>query len=78
MSRRGEIVVECDTKGCQAERRFNADEIADIGLRAAKYAEGWRWYNNHDICPQCEEEQARAVALRYTRAKPREADAATR
>jgi hypothetical protein len=55
MARRGQITVECDAKDCQAEQHFDADDLADEGLRLAKYAQGWRWWNGHDICPQCEE-----------------------
>lgn len=64
MSRRGEITVECDCKGCHAEERFTAEQLQDEGLRAAKYAHGWRWFNGKDICPDCDEERKANAAAR--------------
>jgi hypothetical protein len=78
MAQWGEITVECDCKGCEAVQHFTAADLIGTTLGAAKTAAGWRWFNYHDVCPQCEEERERAIAERYTRAKPREADAATR
>jgi hypothetical protein len=57
MSRRGEITVECDVKGCEAEQHFTVEQLEGKSLCQAKYASGWRWWNFHDVCPQCEEKR---------------------
>jgi phage terminase large subunit GpA-like protein len=63
MSRRGEVTVECDVKGCGAEQHFTVKHLDGTTFNQAKYAAGWRWWNYHDVCPQCEEEQVKETAL---------------
>lgn len=55
MSRSGQITVKCDNPFCGALQYFDADELAHLGLIEAKRAEGWRWVNGHDLCPECAE-----------------------
>lgn len=62
MSRRGEIVIECDTPTCHAEIRFEAwhrastvdDVLDDAGWQVTGKAVGRA--PRKDICPQCVEE----------------------
>ena len=59
MSRRGEIVVECDNADCYAEQVLDAAELQRRGMRGAIIFYGWRAtdpYVGKDVCPMCVEE----------------------
>jgi len=58
MSRRGRVVVECDAFKCSAETVIDAGDMnATESLEAILTADGWRFHNGFDICPQCVEER---------------------
>lgn len=65
MSRRGEIVIECDSPDCQAEIVLDAKDAREsgdsqayrLGIGVLLGAEGW-WtsFQGKDICPSCDAE----------------------
>ena len=52
MSRRGEIVVECDLVDCYAEIVFTSSQL-DIELPGLLIDAGWERTRDRDICPDC-------------------------
>lgn len=52
MSRRGEIVVECDSVDCYAEIVFTSSQL-DIELPGLLIDAGWERTRDRDICPDC-------------------------
>ena len=65
MSQRGELTVECDT--CHAEQHFTVKDLLVRTFAQARYAAGWRWWNYHDVCPQCKEAKNAAIEKAHAR-----------
>lgn len=81
MSIRGTVTLECDTKGCHAERVFDDEEIADelmamgSGLNVGLHADRWRLDDDGLIhCPQCCEPDERDEAYERAAARARNND----
>jgi hypothetical protein len=53
MSRRGEIVVECDYAHCHAEQIYAPSDLEDFGLAACMSDDGWVERDGRYICAQC-------------------------
>jgi len=56
MSRKGEIVVVCDIKGCNGEHLIHSWDVNVQTLATAIQREGWRRDSDgRDVCPSCVE-----------------------
>jgi hypothetical protein len=56
MSVRGEVIVECDQQGCQAEQVLSTEDLwlADQSVFEFVVSEGWRVDDKLRVtCPQC-------------------------
>ncbi len=55
MSKRGEIIVECDTPGCHSELIVTAAELCQplMTLGAFRVQAGWATYLGKDQCDAC-------------------------